>query len=71
MDARQIGMRLRDLRGDMTQEEAAFRLEISLFALKQYEEGVRVPRDEVKLRMCALYETTLEGLFFPRQVHKT
>lgn len=35
----------------------------------QYEAGLRVPRDEVKLRLSRYYGLSLEQLFFDPQVH--
>jgi len=46
------------LRGDKTKEEVAKACEISLSALTTYENGERVPRDEVKHRLCEYYGLT-------------
>lgn len=48
----------------MTQKEAANRLGISMSALSMYENGMRRPRDELKVRMAKLYNTTVGKLFF-------
>jgi len=51
------------LRGDRTQEEVAKALGISISALSMYEQGNRVPRDEIKIRMAEYYGISLESLF--------
>lgn len=51
------------LRGNKTQEEVAKALSISVSALSMYEQGKRIPRDEVKIRMANYYDISLESLF--------
>lgn len=51
------------LRGNRTQEEVAKALGISVSALSMYEQGNRVPRDEIKIRMAEYYGISLESLF--------
>lgn len=51
------------LRGNKTQEEVAKALGISVSALSMYEQGKRIPRDEVKIRMANYYDISLESLF--------
>lgn len=55
---------LKQARGDMSCKDAANKLGISLSALSMYESGKRVPRDELKVRMAKLYNTTVGRLFF-------
>lgn len=64
MDAILIGKRLRDLRGDSTQNETAKALGISISALAMYENGNRIPRDEIKLKIAKHYGKTVEEIFF-------
>lgn len=64
MDAILIGKRLRDLRGNVTQNETAKALGISISALAMYENGNRVPRDEIKLKIAKHYGKTVEEIFF-------
>ncbi len=59
-----IGKRLRDLRGDKQREEVAAAIGISVSALAMYETGKRVPRDEIKARIAAYYEESIENIFF-------
>lgn len=55
---------LKQARGDMSCKDVANKLGISLSALSMYESGKRVPRDELKVRMAKLYNTTVGRLFF-------
>lgn len=55
---------LKQARGDMSRKDVANKLGISLSALSMYESGKRVPRDELKVRMAKLYNTTVGHLFF-------
>ena len=52
------------LRGERSQEEVAKALGISVSALSMYEQGNRIPRDEVKIRMAEYYGISIESLFF-------
>ena len=52
MDQKEMGRRLRELRGERTIKEAAADLGISVSALNMYELGERIPRDEVKIKLC-------------------
>ena len=60
----ELGARLVRLRGKAPLEEVAKALGISTSALSMYEQGKRVPRDEVKIRMADYYQTTVENIFF-------
>lgn len=51
------------LRGNRSQDEVARALGISVSALSMYEQGNRIPRDEVKIRMAAYYGISIEALF--------
>ena len=59
-----IGEKLRDARGDKTQEEVAQAVGISTSALGMYETDQRVPRDEIKIRLADYYGLGLVELFF-------
>lgn len=64
MNPKVIGKRLRQLRGKKSQAEVANSLEISRSALAMYEQGRRVPRDEIKLKIARYYETSVQEIFF-------
>lgn len=55
--------KLIELRGNRSQEEVAKALGISVSALSMYEQGNRIPRDEIKIRMAEYYGVSLDALF--------
>lgn len=59
-----IARKLRELRGERSREDVAKALHISVSALAMYENGARVPRDEIKVSLAQFYETTVGELFF-------
>lgn len=70
MDNRKhIGENLRKLRGNRTQEEVAKAVNASVAAISMYEQGQRVPRDEIKLRLANYFSTTVEAIFFNYNPH--
>lgn len=64
MNAKAIGERLVELRGDRTQEEVAKAVGISHSALSMYERGERIPRDNIKIRISAYYKKPIHKIFF-------
>lgn len=54
---------LRHKRG-ITQSEVAKSVGISLSAITNYELGVRIPRDEVKIKLANYYGVSVESIFF-------
>ncbi len=64
MNAKAIGKRLIELRGNKTQEEVAKSLNISISALSMYERGERIPRDNVKIRISSYYKKPIHKIFF-------
>jgi putative transcriptional regulator len=69
MNKEKIAETLRELRGNNTRESVAKAVEISVSALSMYENGDRIPRDEVKLRLARYYEKTVGEIFFDDKVH--
>lgn len=63
-DRNKIAERLRELRGTKSREEVANACGISISAVSMYENGMRIPRDEVKVKLARLYGTNVEKLFF-------
>ena len=55
--------KLIELRRNRSQEEVAKALGISVSALSMYEQGNRIPRDEIKIRMAEYYGISLDALF--------
>ena len=64
MDKHKIGKILILLRGDKSREEVSAELKISCSALGMYEQGNRIPRDEVKIKLATYYGQTVESIFF-------
>ena len=64
MNSTEVGKKLIELRGDKTQVQVAKDLGISDSAISAYEQGVRIPRDEVKIRIAAYYGVTVGSIFF-------
>lgn len=66
MDASKIATKLTALRGDRSRADVAKALGISLSALAMYENGDRIPRDTIKIRIAQYYGVSVEDLFFTR-----
>ncbi len=56
--------KLRKLRAKKTQEQVAQDLGVSLSAYVKYENGIRVPRDDIKKRIATYYNSTVQDIFF-------
>jgi putative transcriptional regulator len=59
-----IAKKLFNLRGDKTREEVANDLDISVSALQMYENGQRVPKDDIKVKIANYYGLTVQEIFF-------
>jgi len=64
VDRAKIGERLRKLRGSRSQEEVADAIGVTSAAISQYENGERVPRDEIKKSLAEYYKRTVNFIFF-------
>mgnify|MGYP002522600774 CR=1 FL=1 len=64
MDAKEIGARLRELRGDRSQQEVADALGLTAMAISSYERGERVPLDKIKIQLAEYYGKTVQEIFF-------
>lgn len=69
MDAKNIGCRLRKLRGTKTMERVANDICVSKSAIAMYERGERIPRDEVKQRLANYYGVPVQTIFFDQIEH--
>ena len=56
--------KLRELRGDMSQNEVAVAWGISKSAWAMYERGERSPRDEIKVRIANFFGKSVQEIFF-------
>lgn len=60
----ELGKRLREARGDIPRKEVCENVGISLSALMMYENGERVPRDSIKVKLASFYHKKIEELFY-------
>lgn len=65
-DETEVGLRLRALRKSaaLSQRELAKKIMVSTAAITNYETGIRVPRDEIKIRIADFFEKTVQEIFF-------
>ena len=64
MDKNKIAERLKKLRGNKSVETVANELGITPQAVYQYEKGVRIPTDEMKIRIATFYKSSVESIFY-------
>lgn len=62
--AKEIGERLINLRGEQSREAIANAIGVSKSAISMYENGERVPRDDIKVRFAKYYNSTVQKIFF-------
>lgn len=65
-----IAERLIKLRGSTPREEVARSVGISVSALQMYENGHRIPRDDIKLKLATYYNKTVQEIFFDPEPHE-
>ena len=63
MDNQKIADRLIKLRGSRTQAEVAQAIGVTPSAYSMYENGDRIPRDEIKKRIAEYYKRTVNTIF--------
>jgi transcriptional regulator with XRE-family HTH domain len=64
LDNQKIADRLVKLRGSRTQAEVAQAIGVTPSAYSMYENGDRIPRDEIKKRIAEYYKRTVNTIFF-------
>jgi len=64
MDKDKIAKRLIALRGEKSQAEVAAAIGISPSAYSMYENGERIPRDEIKKKIAEYYKRSVTTIFF-------
>lgn len=64
MDRQYMAETLKRLRGNKTQEEVAKAVGITISSISMYENGERVPRDEIKRKLADYYGKTVQYIFF-------
>ncbi len=73
MDKKLIGQRIRRLREEkrQTKRYVAKQLGISYSALCQFEYGIMVPGDDLKMQIAKYFGTTVGKLFFAEENNET
>ncbi len=56
--------KLKNLRGNKTQEQIANEIGITKSSWAMYERGERVPRDEIKIKIAQYFKKSVEDIFF-------
>ena len=69
MNAKEIGERLKTLRGKRTRRTVCNETGISYSAMSNYECGLRVPTDQHKLILARYYGMSVDKLFFTDDNH--
>lgn len=64
-----FGEKLRELRGDKSQEAMAQEVGVTKSAWAMYERNERIPRDEVKVRIANYFHRTVQEIFFEPKEH--
>lgn len=64
MNREKISVKLRSMRGKRTLQAVSDEIGVTPSALSQYENGARVPRDEVKCKLAEYYGVTVQELFY-------
>lgn len=71
IDKKLIAKRLITLRGERSRKEVADAIETSVSALQMYENGKRIPLDEVKVRIASYYGVSVQELFYDFKSHNS
>lgn len=58
--------KLKELRieKNLTQEELAKMIGVGVSAISMYEQGNRVPRDEIKIKLAKFFNKSVQEIFF-------
>ena len=64
LSAFEIGVKLKKLRGELPVSRVSEETGIGISAINNYEAGIRIPRDEAKIRLAHYYGTTVDDLFY-------
>lgn len=69
LNAKEIGERLVKLRGTTPREAVAKAIGISVSAISMYENGERIPRDAIKIKLAEFYGKSVQEIFFDQECH--
>lgn len=68
MNNQEVAIKLVSLRGEKSRQEVADAIGVSLSSVQMYENAERMPRDEIKIRIAAYFKTSVQDIFFAKQV---
>lgn len=69
MNNKAIAKTLIKLRNGKSRENVAKACEISVSALAMYEQGERIPRDDIKVKLANYYNRSVNYIFFDHEEH--
>ncbi len=69
IEAKEIGRRLLKLRENLSREEVASAIGVSVSAIQMYENGERIPRDSIKIKIAEYFGCTVQEIFFDAKSH--
>lgn len=64
MNKKEIGAKLKILRGERTQQEVAENIGVCKALISLYESGQRLPSDRIKIRLSEFYQVGIVELFY-------
>ena len=64
MNYERVAENLINLRNGRSREEVAKAVGISISTLQMYENGQRIPRDNIKIKLANFYGVTVQIIFF-------
>lgn len=64
MDVKRIANKLLELRDGRPRSEVAQACGISVSAVAMYEQGMRVPKDDIKIKLAKYYGVPVESIFY-------
>ncbi len=53
-----------ELRGDTSREEVSKGIGVSVSAVQMYENGQRIPKDDIKVKIASYYNKTVGEIFY-------
>ncbi|QWG75815.1 XRE family transcriptional regulator (plasmid) [Bacillus mycoides] len=70
MNYERVAKNLISLRHEKSREEVAKAVGISVSTLQMYENGQRIPRDNIKIKLANFYGVTGQKIFFDSEQHE-
>lgn len=64
MDREKVAKKLLELRGNKKREEVALAVGVTAQAIANYETGLRIPSDTLKVKIADYYNKSVQEIFF-------